>query len=563
MAKSFEAALKNEFTLILQDPAFVRSPVQSKLLQYLGEQTLAGTKDLSQYAIAVDGLDRPEDYDMASDSYPRVQISRLRKNLANYYARNEPADEGCIFLRPGDYKLHLASRDVAYPKASKFAEAETSDAVGQLDPIINPQETLQVSETLALARNDAVDRQVVKPPRRWRKTALFGAGAATVAALNFLVGMQLDTPRQVSGPPLVALNLTVGDAVEDLTDLEASADRMARIQLANSFVSRLAPEGAESNAEYGLTINIGENIEGKLEAYIALKDTDNRVLFSEKALRYRDNATFLTDIETNLAYLTSPTGVVAKKEMQSLPARPDSDFGCFLKIESMRANGDQVDGLVNECLARFSDSSYASIWLARQGLTYFQQKIIAGEPIKREGPGWKALQASLDANRDNAFANIVTAKVELVLGNCLRANSYLKRSITRGATYPALVASAVADGASCPENDNLRARNRDYVISLAINNPDPDPLLHLYLTLAVLSLDRPDVAREMAKSSKIETPITSVEIVSQFLRKRLLNERFSNADQQEFEKELALFIWNKPGRDDLLSKLEKAANADG
>ena len=78
----FETRLQREVERILADPAFQRSPVQSRLLAYLSEQTIARNRSISQIAVAVDGLGRPETADALTESYPRVQISRLRRNLA-------------------------------------------------------------------------------------------------------------------------------------------------------------------------------------------------------------------------------------------------------------------------------------------------------------------------------------------------------------------------------------------------------------------------------------------------------------------------------------------------
>src|SRR5690606_13847488 len=70
----------------------------------------------TQVSIAVDGLGRREDYDQDAESYVRVQISRLRRALGEYYARNQPGHGLCVFLRHGDYAVHLAPPERAYPE---------------------------------------------------------------------------------------------------------------------------------------------------------------------------------------------------------------------------------------------------------------------------------------------------------------------------------------------------------------------------------------------------------------------------------------------------------------
>ena len=110
----FEGALRREVDRVLADPAFERSPVQSRLLGYLCEQTIARNRNISQIAVAVDGLGRPETIDQLTESYPRVQISRLRRNLSLYYARCAPGEGMAVYIRHGEYQLRLAPPDSAY-----------------------------------------------------------------------------------------------------------------------------------------------------------------------------------------------------------------------------------------------------------------------------------------------------------------------------------------------------------------------------------------------------------------------------------------------------------------
>lgn len=91
-----KADYQAEFERIAQSPQFARSPVLRRLLAYLIEETLVGNgARLKAYQIAVDGLGRDEDFDPQSDSYPRVQVGRLRKMLDLFYA-----DNGMAQVRP-------------------------------------------------------------------------------------------------------------------------------------------------------------------------------------------------------------------------------------------------------------------------------------------------------------------------------------------------------------------------------------------------------------------------------------------------------------------------------
>lgn len=107
----FADQLRREVEAILEDLIFERSPMQTRLLRFLVEATIRGGPAPGQYEIAVDGLGRDPDFDLANDSYPRVHVSRLRSNLENYYARNRPVNGTRVVIRPGRYTLDLIRSD--------------------------------------------------------------------------------------------------------------------------------------------------------------------------------------------------------------------------------------------------------------------------------------------------------------------------------------------------------------------------------------------------------------------------------------------------------------------
>ena len=116
LRSGFNAKLRAEADAVLSDTVFRRSPVLSKLLRYLVEETAQGRADkLKSFIVATQGLGRPDNFDPASDSSARVQMVRLRKTLENHYAQHGPADDLCIYLQPGCYIVRLAKLSTAYP----------------------------------------------------------------------------------------------------------------------------------------------------------------------------------------------------------------------------------------------------------------------------------------------------------------------------------------------------------------------------------------------------------------------------------------------------------------
>lgn len=87
---------------------FVRSPVMRRLLRFLVEESIQGRgANLKAYTVAVDGLGRSPDFDAQQDSYPRVQVGRLRKSLETYYASNRSENRLRLELPAGAYEIHF------------------------------------------------------------------------------------------------------------------------------------------------------------------------------------------------------------------------------------------------------------------------------------------------------------------------------------------------------------------------------------------------------------------------------------------------------------------------
>ena len=89
---------------ILQAATFARSNRSRKLLQYLIDQTLAGNaKRLKQYSIATDALGRGSDFDPDTDPIVRLEASKLRRALDDYYLRSGSCDAIRISVPKGSY----------------------------------------------------------------------------------------------------------------------------------------------------------------------------------------------------------------------------------------------------------------------------------------------------------------------------------------------------------------------------------------------------------------------------------------------------------------------------
>jgi len=95
-----EAAIER----ILASRLLSSSPRQQALLRHITTETLEGRGDrLKEFSLAVDVFGRPPSFDPRVDSIVRVQASRLRALLAEYYAKDGASETLRVEIPAGGY----------------------------------------------------------------------------------------------------------------------------------------------------------------------------------------------------------------------------------------------------------------------------------------------------------------------------------------------------------------------------------------------------------------------------------------------------------------------------
>ena len=102
---NIRASLEN----MLANALFAGSPRQQRFLDYLVTNTLAGAADrLKGYTIAQEVFDRKDDFDPSLDSIVRVEATRLRNKLREYYDTIGKQDNVRIDFPKGGYLLEIS-----------------------------------------------------------------------------------------------------------------------------------------------------------------------------------------------------------------------------------------------------------------------------------------------------------------------------------------------------------------------------------------------------------------------------------------------------------------------
>ena len=219
-----------ELQAVLESQLFVRSPTLAHLLSYLCEKHFSGEAvQIKEYSIALEVFGRHESFDQDTDSIVRVQVNRLRKRLAEYYAAEGAAHELRLTIPVGHYVplFEMAPTSVPHSPEVKPDQPCSSSAID------NPQEI------------DPKGRQPSSPvlARTW----LFLTAAIVLALLAVVVLALRQRPkahpttsltqdvRALSEPPV---GLPVGDEIRILAGSNRNyVDRAGKLWNRDTYFS--------------------------------------------------------------------------------------------------------------------------------------------------------------------------------------------------------------------------------------------------------------------------------------------------------------------------------------
>jgi hypothetical protein len=92
---------------IVNSRTFQKATALRSLLRYLWDHR---AEDISEYAIAVDALGRPADFEPKADATVRVQIGRLRQKLKEYYDEEGRDATRQIAIPLGKYQVEIVNK---------------------------------------------------------------------------------------------------------------------------------------------------------------------------------------------------------------------------------------------------------------------------------------------------------------------------------------------------------------------------------------------------------------------------------------------------------------------
>ena len=136
---------RKQVDVILHSETFRGSEVLRHLFRFLAEKTFSGEADgLKEYTVAIDALQKPSTYNPQHDSTVRIQVSRLRQKLADYYRAEGKSDPLIVDIPKGRFKLTFE------PIRPVDVEAPPPVVVLPEAPVVKPRHTLTIALVVLL-----------------------------------------------------------------------------------------------------------------------------------------------------------------------------------------------------------------------------------------------------------------------------------------------------------------------------------------------------------------------------------------------------------------------------
>ncbi|RJF94113.1 hypothetical protein [Sphingomonas cavernae] len=415
-----------ELEAIFQSAEFERSPVMRRLLAFLVRTTLAGGGDeLKAYAVAVDGLGRDPDFDSQSDSYPRVQVGRLRKMLDSYYAQAPSSDGVRLHIKHGGYRVHFTQAEgegVARAQATAANHGEARSAAAA--PAVKPKTIITAPWPAQLTR-----------PRLFMGLVALALLAAAIAAAWWLGAGAGKTTRPT---PVLEIRRITSVGSPDATALARRAEAMLGVALHRSWIVRVTtPEtkgfgATPSQPSYRLTgqVNAGPGYNGR-RLFLTLWDLEEGAqLWSETVQLPDDDGTLLNVMGPVISTLIQPFGVIATDQRAKRPTGERSTYACLLDYDRyFRDRDPALQQRVRSCVsdAARREPMNASV-LAAASFLEFDFTLGGGTPEAHQR-GTELARRAVATDPYNADAQVADARAAFIAGQCRRGKDIGARAI--------------------------------------------------------------------------------------------------------------------------------------
>lgn len=400
---------------LLCSTEFARSPTMSKLLRFLVDHKLSEeTKPLTAYAVAVEGLGRDDNFDTQIDSYPRVQIGRLRRMLDHFYLREK--SENRLFIPYQHYEIILGTNDAASereiaPVASVVPDAEASKLAAK---------TSQPGNKFAGSSKSIGRRHLL--------AVLFALLLLAIAALFYLPSTETEATTTITYPSVI---------VKPAEGITSSTSR-TKIEMTQSYLIgalekfdqlRVFDEDAApaNQSQYVLETSILNDTADRI--HLRLVDADSKEIIWSGRIEMTTKARE-ADLDKAVVEISGSYGKIAQNELAKYRGDFTPGYPCLLQFHQYMRFRDSADlKPVLECMEssarKFPNDAYLMSMLAiannvAETFDVEEKNAVAGKEF--------ALRAA-KLDNDSASAIFAVAQSAFFEGDCRRGVSWGERAV--------------------------------------------------------------------------------------------------------------------------------------
>lgn len=410
--------LRAETHTLLQSPDFIRSPVMSQLLSYLVEEAISNPGNPPKaYQVAVDGLGRDEDFDVQADSYPRVQVGRLRKMLGVYYNVHHSATR--LHIPIGHYAVEIEMNDGGPGDGQNITGTIDPDTPSPAEPVRdrwfnNRQTMLGLSAFLLIAAIGLI----------WLLNSANPIASDTAAASD-----------HQTLPPKIYIAASRPETGETGSEKSAEIQQFFEDAFARSSQVRLAAAGGPDIASvkgqnaYLFESKIVTGPTGPEIKFLLTSLIQNETIWSATIAMPDSPADYPEKLGPISSRITSIYGLIATDQRKRLPDNAMIGYSCLLRFESYRANRDPdllpvVESCIEKSLA--ADPFDSQILAAASFISFLRKEATGREPNPEEGLEYA--RRAMVRGRENASANFALARSSFFSGNCSRGKEFAEKA---------------------------------------------------------------------------------------------------------------------------------------
>jgi adenylate cyclase len=535
---------------ILASRSFSAAPRQQALLRHIVVETIEGRGDrLKEFSIAVDVFGRSSTFDPRLDSIVRVQASRLRTQLAEFFGGEGAAEALRIEVPAGGYVASFNRAPPAVPSPARAEPQPTpppiahdADSEPPLDPPDPP------------TRRGALAAPFAGKP--WLLAALLAAASLTLVILVLAtLGNQPSSSDDTAtvrptGPSVFIAQYQLIDGPDYASTLRDGLqfeliDSLSRFPelsvLGIDTVYGSSSDAAQRGpfrADFILSGSVQANTTEVFVTSQLIRTATNQVVWSRRDTAPLTDAAGLLDVQSKIAgdvagQLGQPYGVIQerlKEDLSENRAVSMEDYLCVLAAyDYARHKSAAQHAEVRACLEQVTQHSpgYSPAW-AKLSWMYGDEERFGFNPRLGDRPAFvrarEAAGRAVAANASSAMAHQYLALAEFALGEDRNARNEIAEALRLNPNNSEILADA---GQIYVLLGDLE-RGRELAEKAIIANPGHPPWYHGALAIYHVLKKNPVEALRNAQEAATDNSTMAGYMLAAALR---LNGESAKADQ--------------------------------